>query len=373
MVMKHKLAMLCLLILSFAGCKGEQQKKIKISLEFTGGSGKKVVIQELGTSKSTPIDSVNLDENGKGSLNLQVDEPHFYRLLASQDNFLVVILSNQDKQVTIKGKYDALAPSYTITGSAESELLRSTSAMLQKNYMKADSMQKVYSEYKNKGDETAASAVEADYLKMSSEENTTLKALIDKSPSSFVALAMLERLDKDKDLAYIEKVASAFSKKYPLSDYTKSLQSMVADSKLLNKGSVPPDIKLNSPEGKEIALSSLKGKVVLLDFWASWCRPCRMENPNVVNIYNKFNDKGFTVYSVSLDKTKEAWVEAIQKDGLVWPNHVSDLGFWSSSVVKLYKIEGIPMTFVLDREGKIVAKNLRGKELEDCIAGLINP
>jgi thiol-disulfide isomerase/thioredoxin len=373
MMMKQKFAILCLFLISFYGCNGEQQKKQKISFDFMGGSGKKVVLYELGTSKATPVDSINLDANGKGLINIQVDEPHFYRLSASQDNFLVMILSNQDKQVFIKGKYDAMASTYTISGSAESELLRSTSAMLQKNYMKADSMQKAYSEYKNKGDEAAASSVEGEYMKMAKEENTALKTLIDQSPASFVALAMLERLDKDKDMAYIEKVASAFLKKYPQSDYTKSLQSMVANSKLLSKGSIPPDIKLSSPEGKEIALSSLKGKVVLLDFWASWCRPCRMENPNVVNIYNKFNEKGFTVYSVSLDKSKDAWAEAIQKDGLAWPNHVSDLGFWSSSVVKLYKIEGIPMTFVLDREGKIVAKNLRGKELEDCIAGLINP
>jgi thiol-disulfide isomerase/thioredoxin len=138
-------------------------------------------------------------------------------------------------------------------------------------------------------------------------------------------------------------------------------------------GNIAPELKFNNPQGKEIALSSLRGKIVLLDFWASWCGPCRGENPNVVAIYNKYKDtkfskkaKGFTVYSVSLDYNKNGWVNAIAKDGLVWENHVSDLGGWQSKPAAIYSINSIPAGFLLDENGVIIAKGgeLRGPGLE---------
>jgi peroxiredoxin len=130
----------------------------------------------------------------------------------------------------------------------------------------------------------------------------------------------------------------------------------------LNIGDVAPELKFKNPNGKEISLSSLRGKVVLVDFWASWCRPCRIENPNVVQVYQKFNDRGFEIYGVSLDKSQEAWVNAIQQDGLNWTN-VSDLGGWNSAGAATYGVNSIPGNFLLDANGVIVAKNLRGANL----------
>jgi thiol-disulfide isomerase/thioredoxin len=163
-------------------------------------------------------------------------------------------------------------------------------------------------------------------------------------------------------------------------DYTKSLatryKSEMPQSKMANKifkslpkgapvaGELAPDIKLSNPSGKEISLSSLKGKIVLIDFWASWCGPCRRENPNVVKAYEKYKGKGFTIFSVSLDEDKIKWTQAIQKDQLAWDTHVSDLKGWQSSAARLYSVKGIPATFLVGKDGKIVATNLRGESLE---------
>ncbi len=144
-----------------------------------------------------------------------------------------------------------------------------------------------------------------------------------------------------------------------------------------NVGDKAIDLAFTSPDGKTIALSSLKGKVVLLDFWASWCGPCRMENPHVVAAYNKYKDakfkngKGFTIYSVSLDQNKDAWMKAIEKDGLVWPYHVSDLGGWQSRPAAIYGVNSIPTNFLLDGNGVIVARSLRGPALESALESLV--
>ena len=138
-----------------------------------------------------------------------------------------------------------------------------------------------------------------------------------------------------------------------------------------NIGDEAPEIAMNNPKGKEMRLSDLRGSYVLIDFWASWCGPCRRENPNVVKAYAEYKDKGFDVFSVSLDKTADRWKAAIEQDGLLWSNHVSDLKGWQNAAAKLYDVHSIPATFLIDQEGKVVASNLRGPALESKLEELL--
>ena len=175
----------------------------------------------------------------------------------------------------------------------------------------------------------------------------------------------------------VQKLVKLLEKAKQQEDYIFQQKNRVNEEKNIreqlgiNIGEIAPEINLKSPDGNLIALSSLKGKVVLLDFWASWCRPCRAENPNVVRLYNKYKDKGFTVYSVSLDQNKDKWMAAITQDQLTWSNHVSELTGWKSSAGNKYGVSSIPKTFLIDSKGKIIAYDLRGNDLEKKLSEIL--
>lgn len=165
--------------------------------------------------------------------------------------------------------------------------------------------------------------------------------------------------------ALYKYIGDELVKTYPDNDFVLHLLDKTKG--MLLAGVPAPDIEMPDRDGKLRKLSSLKGKVVLLDFWASWCRPCRGENPNVVRLYHQYHDKGFEIFSVSLDKNRNDWLAAIKQDGLVWENHVSDLKGWTSSGGKTYGISSIPATVLIGPDGIIIARNLRGRELENAL------
>lgn len=215
--------------------------------------------------------------------------------------------------------------------------------------------------------------VVARYQSVYNENNKSVtdksRALILENKTDLATLMFIDQFAQDKALQ--TEVITALHEKFPSHPLVNERYDKInTPQNRTATGNVAPELEFPDPSGVTRKLSSLRGKVVLIDFWASWCGPCRKENPNVVKMYAKYRDKGFEVFSVSLDNKKENWEAAIQKDGLVWANHVSDLKGWGSAAAKLYGVSSIPCTFLLDREGRILARGLRGPELERALQQL---
>ncbi len=182
------------------------------------------------------------------------------------------------------------------------------------------------------------------------------------SPVSTLVLAYSYDTDPNKNVVLLQKRYNTLTGSALQSQFAKNISQVIDNDKIGAVGTKAIDFTQTDTSGKNVSLSQFKGKYVLLDFWASWCRPCRMENPNVVAAYNTFKNKNFTVVSVSLDETKDSWVRAIKADNLLW-THISDLKYWSNAVALEYHIQSIPQNFLIDPDGVIIGKNLRGEQL----------
>ncbi|UFH56212.1 TlpA disulfide reductase family protein [Spirosoma sp. KNUC1025] len=251
----------------------------------------------------------------------------------------------------------------TVSGSKNMEYYEKLNALRMDMDAKVANWNKQAAAATEKKDNKKMAQIEQEYTAAEADVVNKVKAMLPEMGTSLVSLFALNFINIDSDFATYDALAQRFEKENPNSPHAKSLIGRVARIKGVSVGAQAPEIALSDTTGKSVTLSSLRGKYVLIDFWASWCGPCRAENPNVVRMYNKFKDKGFEIYSVSLDQAKANWTKAIRNDNLTW-THVSDLKFWQSAAAQQYGVQAIPATFLLDKDGKIIAKNLRGDALE---------
>lgn len=327
---------------------------------------------EFNGSEPLNVDSavVNANDANFTLEALHPEEESIFRLRSSNGQFLLLVTDRP--KITLDFSANDLA-SYT-TNSPSSNSLKN----LLKYYndqLGSINARKMAMDTMVLYDSTRM-AKEAELKQYSIETETALLKYADTTKSPMVALFVVgPLLGNQSDPAKVMPVMTSISKRFQahtlvskvVGEYFANMQKAQS---AIKEGSAAPDFSLPDQNGNIISLSSFKGKYVLVDFWASWCGPCRMENPNVVAAYQKYKNKNFTILGVSLDKAKEPWLKAIQDDQLTW-THVSDLKFWESAVVPLYSIEGIPYNVLIDPTGKIVAQNLRGGALDAKLAEVL--
>jgi thiol-disulfide isomerase/thioredoxin len=386
--MKSKLLYLVIFSMAFAACK---DNSIKISGKINNQlKGEYLWLQEIKARSLETVDSVKLSENGEFSFEKEISYPTFYQLKTSDENILT-ILAEQGENIKISAEYNKLSAPLSLKGSAGTQKMIDYSKALKNTIAKLGGLQDIYSQ--NTGSPELAKVMATldstaqTYLK---EINLYTKKYIDENITSLVSLFALYQqvapqvsvLNPREDLRYFVRVDSSLFNLYPESEPVIALHELVKElvdriglengsESVQSSASDIPEIALPSPTGEIIKLSSTRGKVVLLDFWAAWCPPCRKENPNLVLAYNTYKSKGFEIFQVSLDKTKEEWVKGIEEDNLGRWIHVSDLKYWNSAVVSQFKIKSIPYNMLLDKEGKVIATNLRGDNLMKKLAEVI--
>ncbi|QNA44129.1 TlpA disulfide reductase family protein [Lacibacter sediminis] len=367
----NKLWIVAAIAFSAAACENNGSKNFTVTGEVKNAPATVVYLEQISFDNMPPqvLDSITLNA-GKFSLKGKAAEESLLQLRFPQiENGPLFFVINDKSDITIAGDWNDIRK-LSYKGSPASERLREFVDSLSATQQKLGNMQY---ELQNviQGD-SLRNLQQMAMTNMVTSFKTYVKkvAMEDKSPMvSMFATSINTGTDATENEAMYNNLLKRFPKHTGIQTVVKQYRESVASAPQAPKqntpaiGTMAPDITMPDVNGNNFSLSSLKGKYVLVDFWASWCGPCRGENPNVVAAYNKYKNKNFTILGVSLDKTKDAWLEAIKKDGLTW-THISDLKFWDSEAVGLYGFNGIPYNVLLDPTGKIIADNLRGGDLE---------
>lgn len=341
----------------------------KVGFPQQGGT---ISIIELTKTGAGWQDTITLKSNYTFEKKVRVKEPGYYKLNFYNRQAVDVILYKSDLEVNVDGR-DATG-FFEVKGSPEIEFIREAQTIINgvQNTPEAQKLIADFNKAQAANDQQSVLAIQKAYQKLVTDASNTVAEKIRQSPPSLGVINVLQGqlLDKDDYFDVYVSTAEKLKREWPNVSYAKDFIDMVDKMKTLAIGQVAPEISLPNPDGQVVPLSSLRGKYVLVDFWAKWCGPCRRENPNIVRAYNQYKDKGFTVYGVSLDRSKADWLQGIQEDGLTW-THVSDLKYWQSEAAKTYNITAIPFSLLLDPNGVIIAKNLRGQALDDKLKEIL--
>lgn len=314
-------------------------------------------------------DTVTLRSDNTFTKKVTLSEPGYYRMNFFNAQAINLILYKSDLNITVDGS--DMRGFSEVKGSPELDFIMQAQSMLQgfQQSPEAAALDQKFQQARQSGDREAMTRVQEEYMDLYNKVQDKIAELVRQQPASLGVINFLQNqsIDRDKYYNTYLHVAEKLKKEWPNSRHAREFIDMVEAMKITAIGQPAPEIALPNPDGEIVKLSSLRGNYVLVDFWAKWCGPCRAENPNIVRVYNKYKDHGFTVFGVSLDRNREDWLQAIKDDNLTW-THVSDLKYWQSEAARTYNINAIPFSILLDPNGVIIAKNLRGAALEKKMA-----
>ena len=362
-------------ILTFLSC-GENPsngtEKIKISVKIDGsGNYDEVRLQKVNSDYSIElVESANFVED-EIEFNIFVFESTLFRLDFMGYTSLDLILDKSDVDIFVDDSNSLFE--FTVNGSDDTEILKSIENKITNYRSEIRELNINFVEASQNRDFELVNSIQSEFDFKKNQFELSLKDYLSNAKSSLAVLVTADYLDIEENLIFWETIYNNYTEEFKDNSYFKNFENKLIKIKSISIGSVAPDIILNDTSGVPISLASLRGKYVLLDFWAAWCRPCREENPNIVENYNNYKSYGFDVYQVSLDRTKEDWIRGIKQDKLPWIN-VSDLKYYQSEAAELYNVDRIPSAFLLDPDGKIIAKHtdLRGPNLSRKLAEIFN-
>lgn len=357
--MKIKLLSIALLALSLLSCNNEH---FNININLKNADGKTVYLQKKVNDDIVIIDSATIN-NDMAKFNVVADNPTINYSIRIADVKMPVSFFTENKDTDICGDVTDLK-NISITSSNAQQLLNEYNKEINKFNLQYADFRSKYQEASQKNDEQLIEKLIEEYNTLSDNQDNYVSLFITKNSNSFVAPFILSKKLLNYELNEIEDFANNFKANAIDNEYYDNVKKHIALLQRVDIGQPYLDFTQETPEGDMLSLSELvgKSKLLLVDFWASWCGPCRAENPNVVEIYNDYHEKGFDILGVSLDMKKENWIKAIEDDGLIWHN-ISDLKYWSNEAARAYAVSGIPSNVLLDQNGIIIAKNLRGNDL----------
>ena len=346
--------------MTLAACNAQSGYKVTGTVE--GMPDGKAIIATVNGSTLDTLAKADV-KNGSFEFTGNVSEPTgAYIMVIGQRGAIPFMLENAN--ITISAGQAGL----TVTGSEGQKIYDQFMAINATAQQEAMKLQQEYQAAN--GDQAKIQAIQEAYAKIMTDVQAKETELIKANPDSYVSAFVIASGMGQMEYEQLKERYNLLGEKAKAGAQGKAIAAQIAKLESTAIGQIAPNFTITTPEGESISLYDIKGKVKLIDFWASWCGPCRGENPHVVEIYKEYHPKGLEIFGVSLDNNKEAWVKAIADDGLVW-KHGSDLKGWQSAPAQLYSVTGIPHTVLLDENNKIIAKNLRGDELKQKIAELL--
>ena len=371
-IMRQILTLLLTVSLAFYSCQ-EDKNTFKLEGEAIGfADGTKIFVNTFENKQPKVIDTLVV-KDGKFMGTYPKSEAVNLNFLRTEEanGSAIYFPENENMKVTLYK--DSMQSSKVVGGKQNKAYADYMEKMVEFNNKKKQSMEE-YQIAQQKMDTATAFRLQTEGMNMMAEETKFKKDFLAKTDKSLFTIMLLSEMVAREEMAPAEAndYLKDLNPELDASDMTSELKSRLESMGKAEIGSKAPNFSAPSPDGKEIALSDALGKYTIIDFWASWCKPCRIENPNVVKVYKKYHDKGLNIISVSLDKAdqRDKWIQAIKDDNMDW-YHVSNLQFWNDPIAQQYSIRSIPATYLLDEKGVIIDKNLRGAALEAKIGSLL--